>query len=209
MDWNESILFVVQLNGKNSFERLYMLWKQQTLYDYSLQHYKFKISSVMKTRVLFQILLSVSLFVSTACYGQTKYELKDFEIKREGYDLQGTLQVDESYDKQTKMLTLTIKNEYKHDIFLYQSITPHLFVYAYYKEDRYEIPISVSGDLKNKKKIINPDSTHVISIDCQWLIDKHYEQVSFHGAFPCFFVNEKEEAIASGSLWREEKRFDL
>ena len=39
MDWNESILFVVQLNGKNSFERLYMLWRQQTLYDYSLQHY--------------------------------------------------------------------------------------------------------------------------------------------------------------------------
>ena len=128
MDWNESILFVVQLNGKNSFERLYMLWRQQTLYDYSLQHYKFKISSVMKTRVLFQILLSVSLFVSTACYGQTKYELKDFEIKREGYDLQGTLQVDESYDKQTKMLTLTIKNEYKHDIFFIRVLL-HICLY--------------------------------------------------------------------------------
>ena len=41
----------------------------------------------MKTRVLFQILLSVSLFASTACYGQTKYELKNFEIKRKEYDL--------------------------------------------------------------------------------------------------------------------------
>ncbi len=160
----------------------------------------------MKIRVLFQILLSVSLFVSTACYGQTKYELKDFEIKREGYDLQGTLQVDESYDKQTKMLTLKIKNEYKHDIFLYQSITPHLFVYAYYKEDRYEIPISVSGDLKNKKKIINPDSTHVISIDCKnW----NCGQVSFKGAFTGFLVDKKEEHIASGTLWVEGKYFDL
>ena len=82
----------------------------------------------MKLRVLFQILLSVSLFVSTACYGQTKYELKDFEIKREGYDLQGTLQVDESYDKQTKMLTLTIKNEYKHDIFFIRVLL-HICLY--------------------------------------------------------------------------------
>ena len=128
MDWNESTLFVVRLNGKNSFERLYMLWRQHTLYGYSLQHYKFKTSSVMKTRVLFQILLFVSLFVSTACYGQTKYELKNFEIKRKEYDLQGTLQVDESYDKQTKMLTLTIKNEYKHDIFFIRVLL-HICLY--------------------------------------------------------------------------------
>ena len=167
----------------------------------------------MKLRVLFQILLSVSLFVSTTSYGQASMELKYLKVKKEGYDLQGTLQVEESYDKQTKMLTLTIKNEYKHDIILFQSLTPHLFVSRYYREDGKEridrTPISVSGDLKNKKKIINPDSTHVISIDCQWLIDKHYEQVSFHGAFPCFFVNEKEEVIACGLLWLEEKHFDL
>ena len=82
-----------------------------------------------------------------------------------------------------------------------------MFVYAYYKEDRYEIPISVSGDLKNKKKIINPDSTHVISIDCkEW---SFYEQVSFEGAFTGFLVDKKEEVIASGTLYLEGKRFDL
>ena len=166
---------------------------------------------IIKFGVLFQILLFVSLFVSTACYGQTKYELKNFEIKRKEYDLQGTLQVDESYDKQTKMLTLKIKNEYKHDIILFQSLTPHLFVSRYYRKDGKEdidiIPISVSGDIENRKKIINPDSTHVISIDCkEW---SFYEQVSFEGAFTGFLVDEKEEVIASGTLYLEEKRFDL
>ena len=161
----------------------------------------------MKTRVLFQILLSVSLFVSTACYGQTKYELKDFEIKREGYDLQGTLQVDESYDKQTKMLTLTIKNEYKHDLLLFHSrLNPQLYVFHYFKEYVDIIPISVSGDTENRKKIINPDSTHVISIDCKnW----NCGQVSFKGAFTGFLVDKKEEHIASGTLWVEGKYFDL
>ncbi len=166
----------------------------------------------MKTRVLFQILLFVSLFVSTACYGQTKYELKNFEIKREGYDLQGTLQVEESYDKQTKMLTLTIKNEYKHDLLLFYSrFNPQLYVSRYYRKDGKEgidgIPISVSGDIENRKKIINPDSTHVISIDCkEW---SFYEQVSFEGAFTGFLVDKKEEVIASGTLYLEGKRFDL
>ena len=165
----------------------------------------------MKLRVLFQILLSVSLFASTACYGQTKYELKNFEIKRKEYDLQGTLQVDESYDKQTKMLTLKIKNEYKHDIILFQSLTPHLFVSRYYREDGKEridrTPISVSGDIENRKKIINPDSTHVISIDCEgW---SFYKQVSFEGHINVYIVNKKEEVIAFGTLYLEEKRFDL
>ena len=165
----------------------------------------------MKTQVLFQILLSVSLFASTACYGQTKYELKNFEIKRKEYDLQGTLQVDESYDKQTKMLTLKIKNEYKHDIILFQSLTPHLFVSRYYREDGKEridrTPISVSGDIENRKKIINPDSTHVISIDCEgW---SFYKQVSFEGHINVYIVNKKEEVIAFGTLYLEEKRFDL
>ena len=165
----------------------------------------------MKTRLLFQILLSVGLFVSTTCYGQAGMELKYLKVKKEGYDLQGTLQVEESYDKQTKMLTLTIKNEYKHDIILFQSLTPHLFVSRYYRKDGKEdidiIPISVSGDIENRKKIINPDSTHVISIDCkEW---SFYEQVSFEGAFTGFLVDEKEEVIASGTLYLEEKRFDL
>ena len=82
----------------------------------------------MKLRVLFQILLSVSLFVSTTSYGQASMELKYLKVKKEGYDLQGTLQVDESYDKQTKMLTLTIKNEYKHDIFFIRVLL-HICLY--------------------------------------------------------------------------------
>ena len=53
----------------------------------------------------------------------------------------------------------------------------------------------------------SPDSTHVISIDCkEW---SFYEQVSFEGAFTGFLVDEKEEVIASGTLYLEEKRFDL
>ena len=165
----------------------------------------------MKTRVLFQILLSVSLFVSTTSYGQASMELKYLKVKKEGYDLQGTLQVEESYDKQTKMLTLTIKNEYKHDLLLFYSrFNPQLYVSRYYRKDGKEgidgIPISVSGDIENRKKIINPDSTHVISIDCKmW----NYGQVSFEGPFNVYIVNEKEEVIACGLLWLEEKHFDL
>ena len=161
----------------------------------------------MKTRVLFQILLSVSLFVSTTSYGQAGMELKYLKVKKEGYDLQGTLQVEESYDKQTKMLTLTIKNEYKHDLLLFHSrLNPQLYVFHYFKEYVDIIPISVSGDTENRKKIINPDSTHVISIDCKnW----NCGQVSFKGAFTGFLVDKKEEHIASGTLWVEGKYFDL
>ena len=161
----------------------------------------------MKLRVLFQILLSVSLFVSTTSYGQAGSGLKSLKIEKEGYDLQGTLQVEESYDKQTKMLTLMIKNEYKHDLLLFHSrLSPKLYVSHYFKENIDRMPISVSGDLKNRKKIINPDSTHVISIDCKmW----NYGQVSFEGPFNVYIVNEKEEVIACGLLWLEEKHFDL
>ena len=161
----------------------------------------------MKTQVLFQILLFVSLFVSTTSYGQAGMELKYLKVKKEGYDLQGTLQVEESYDKQTKMLTLTIKNEYKHDLLLFYSrLNPQLYVSHYFKENIDRMPISVSGDIENRKKIINPDSTHVISIDCKmW----NYGQVSFEGPFTVFIVNKKEEPIASGLLWLEEKHFDL
>ncbi len=161
----------------------------------------------MKLRVLFQILLSVSLFVSTTSYGQAGMELKYLKVKKEGYDLQGTLQVEESYDRQTKMLTLTIKNEYKHDLLLFHSrLNPQLYVFHYFKEYVDIIPISVSGDTENRKKIINPDSTHVISIDCKnW----NCGQVSFKGAFTGFLVDKKEEHIACGTLWLEEKHFDL
>ncbi len=161
----------------------------------------------MKLRVLFQILLSVSLFVSTTSYGQASMELKYLKVKKEGYDLQGTLQVEESYDRQTKMLTLTIKNEYKHDLLLFHSrLNPQLYVFHYFKEYVDIIPISVSGDTENRKKIINPDSTHVISIDCKnW----NCGQVSFKGAFTGFLVDKKEEHIACGTLWLEEKHFDL
>ena len=166
----------------------------------------------MKLRVLFQILVSVSVCVSTTSYGQAGMELKYLKVKKEGYDLQGTLQVEESYDKQTKMLTLTIKNEYKHDLLLFHSrLNPKLYVSRYYRKDGKDeidrIPISVSGDIENRKKIINPDSTHVISIDCkEW---SFYEQVSFEGAFTGFLVDKKEEVIASGTLYLEGKRFDL
>ena len=86
----------------------------------------------MKTQVLFQVLLSVCLLIATTCYGQTGYKLEDLKVEKTGYDLQGTLLSSESYDKQTKMLTLTIKNEYKYDIIIFQSsITNHLFVCEY------------------------------------------------------------------------------
>ena len=93
-----------------------------------------------------------------------------------------------------KMLTLTIKNEYKHDLLLFYSrLNPQLYVSRYYRKDGKEdidiIPISVSGDIENRKKIINPDSTHVISIDCkEW---SFYEQVSFEGTFTGFLVDKK------------------
>mgnify|MGYP005971283051 CR=1 FL=1 len=67
----------------------------------------------MKTQVLFQALLSVCLLIATTCYGQTGYKLEDLKVEKTGYDLQGTLRVSQSYDKQTKMLALKMKNEYK------------------------------------------------------------------------------------------------
>lgn len=55
-----------------------------------------------------------------------------------------------------------MKNEYKHDVFLYQSITSHLFVCDYADQEQFpanRIPISISGDVIIRKKIIKPDST--------------------------------------------------
>lgn len=63
----------------------------------------------MRTQVLFQVLLSVCLLIATTCYGQTGYKLEDLKVKKTGYDLQGTLRISQSYDKQTKMLTLKMK----------------------------------------------------------------------------------------------------
>ncbi|WP_302430639.1 hypothetical protein [uncultured Parabacteroides sp.] len=169
----------------------------------------------MKTQVLFQALLSVCLLIVTTCYGQTGYKLRDLDVKKTGYDLQGTLRVSQSYDKQTKMLTLKMKNEYKHDIFLFQSSTsPHLFVSEYADQRKFptnSTPISIIGvDITvSKKKIIKPDSTHVIPYNCEGIIAEGFDQVSFEGIVPYFLVNEKEEVIAVGDVWLEEQRFDL
>ena len=169
----------------------------------------------MKTQVLFQALLSVCLLIVTTCYGQTGYKLRDLEVKKTGYDLQGTLRVSQSYDKQTKMLTLKMKNEYKHDIFLFQSSTsPHLFVSEYADQRKFptnSTPISIIGvDITvSKKKIIKPDSTHVIPYNCEGMIASGFDQVSFEGTVPYFLVDEKEEIIAIGSFRLEENRFDL
>ena len=169
----------------------------------------------MKTQVLFQALLSVCLLIATTCYGQTGYKLRDLDVKKTGYDLQGTLRVSQSYDKQTKMLALKMKNEYKHDIFLFQSSTsPHLFVSEYADQRKFptnSTPISIIGvDITvSKKKIIKPDSTHVIPYNCEGIIAEGFDQVSFEGIVPYFLVNEKEEVIAVGDVWLEEQRFDL
>ena len=169
----------------------------------------------MKTQVLFQALLSVCLLIVTTYYRQTGYKLEDLKVKKTGYDLQGTLRVSQSYDKQTKMLTLKMKNEYKHDIFLFQSSTsPHLFVSEYADQRKFptnSTPISIIGvDITvSKKKIIKPDSTHVIPYNCEGIIAEGFDQVSFEGIVPYFLVNEKEEVIAVGDVWLEEQRFDL
>ena len=169
----------------------------------------------MKTQVLFQALLSVCLLIVTTCYGQTGYKLRDLDVKKTGYDLQGTLRVSQSYDKQTKMLALKMKNEYKHDIFLFQSSTsPHLFVSEYADQRKFptnSTPISIIGvDITvSKKKIIKPDSTHVIPYNCEGMIASGFDQVSFEGTVPYFLVDEKEEIIAIGSFRLEENRFDL
>lgn len=169
----------------------------------------------MKTQVLFQVLLSVCLLIATTCYGQTGYKLRDLDVKKAGYDLQGTLRVSQSYDKQTKMLTLKMKNEYKHDIFLGQSsISPYLFVYDYADQRKFPTnrsPISIIGvDVTvSKKKIIKPDSTHVIPYNCKEIIAGGFNQVSFEGYVPYFLVDEKEEVIANGCVLLEEQRFDL
>ena len=165
----------------------------------------------MRTQVLFQTLLSVCLLIATTCYGQTGYKLEDLKVKKTGYDLQGTLRVSQSYDKQTKMLTLKMKNEYKHDIFLFQSSSAsHLYVREY-PITRISNPISIIGvDITvSKKKIIKPDSTHVIPYNCKGIIAEGFDQVSFEGTVPYFLVDEKEEIIAVGCVWLEEQRFDL
>ena len=154
----------------------------------------------MRTQVLFQTLLSVCLLIATTCYGQTGYKLEDLKVEKTGYDLQGTLRVSQSYDKQTKMLTLKMKNEYKHDIFLFQSSSAsHLYVREY-PITRISNPISIIGvDITvSKKKIIKPDSTHVIPYNCKGIIAEGFDQVSFEGTVPYFLVDEKEEIIAVG-----------
>ena len=105
-----------------------------------------------------------------------------------------------------------MKNEYKHDVFLYQSITSHLFVCDYADQEQFpanRIPISISGDVIIRKKIIKPDSTHVIPYNCEGMIASGFDQVSFEGTVPNFLVDEKEEVIAVGCVWLEEQRFDL
>ena len=165
----------------------------------------------MRTQVLFQTLLSVCLLIATTCYGQTGYKLEDLKVKKTGYDLQGTLRVSQSYDKQTKMLALKMKNEYKHDIFLFQSSSAsHLYVREY-PITRISNPISIIGvDITvSKKKIIKPDSTHVIPYNCKGMIARGFDQVSFEGCVLYHLVDEKEEVIANGCVDLEEQRFDL
>ena len=67
-----------------------------------------------------------------------------------------------------------MKNEYKHDVFLYQSITSHLFVCDYADQEQFpanRIPISISGDVIIRKKIIKPDSKTATHHQCEGMQD--------------------------------------
>ena len=155
----------------------------------------------MKTQVLFQVLLSVCLLIATTCYGQTGYKLEDLKVEKTGYDLQGTLRVSQSYDKQTKMLALKMKNEYKHDIFLFQSSTsPHLFVSEYADQRKFptnSTPISIIGvDITvSKKKIIKPDSTHVIPYNCKGIIAKDSIRFLSYQMFHIILLMKKKKLL--------------
>ena len=158
----------------------------------------------MRTQVLFQTLLSVCLLIATTCYGQTGYKLEDLKVEKTGYDLQGTLRVSQSYDKQTKMLALKMKNEYKHDIFLFQSSTsPHLFVSEYADQRKFptnSTPISIIGvDITvSKKKIIKPDSTHVIPYNCKGIIAKDSIRFLSKELFRTFLWMKKKRLLRLG-----------
>ena len=105
-----------------------------------------------------------------------------------------------------------MKNEYKHDVFLYQSITSHLFVCDYADQEQFSAKKktkNISENMIIRKKIIKPDSTHVIPYNCEGMIASGFDQVSFEGTVPDFLVDEKEEIIAIGSFRLEENRFDL
>ena len=160
----------------------------------------------MRTQVLFQTLLSVCLLIATTCYGQTGYKLEDLKVEKTGYDLQGTLRVSQSYDKQTKMLALKMKNEYKHDIFLFQSSTsPHLFVSEYADQRKFptnSTPISIIGvDITvSKKKIIKPDSTHVIPYNCKGIIAKDSIRFLSKELFRTFLWMKKKRLLRMGVL---------
>ena len=160
----------------------------------------------MKTQVLFQVLLSVCLLIATTCYGQTGYKLEDLKVEKTGYDLQGTLRISQSYDKQTKMLTLKMKNEYKHDIFLFQSSTsPHLFVSEYADQRKFptnSTPISIIGvDITvSKKKIIKPDSTHVIPYNCKGIIAKDSIRFLSKDVFCIILWMKKKRLLRMGVL---------
>ena len=82
-----------------------------------------------------------------------------------------------------------MKNEYKHDVFLYQSITSHLFVCDYADQEQFP--------------------ANRIPYNCEGMIASGFDQVSFEGTVPYFLVDEKEEVIAVGCVWLEEQRFDL
>ena len=94
-----------------------------------------------------------------------------------------------------------MKNEYKHDVFLYQSITSHLFVCDYADQEQFpanRIPISISGDVIIRKKIIKPDSTHVIPYNCKGIIAKDSIRFLSKELFRTFLWMKKKRLLRLG-----------
>ena len=153
-----------------------------------------------------QFILAVLFMIHTA----TLYAQVSVVRKEKGFEVKDSLIVNQSFDRERKVLTLEIKNEFNYKIMLSNPYSSPLFLLNYITEEGKEETYPYSLGLSDTARFVwlKPDSTLVVNYNWGAHLMATTKQIVLKGYFLYSIIDDNNNSRAIHEYVFEEKRFD-
>ncbi|WP_281819153.1 hypothetical protein [Parabacteroides goldsteinii] len=153
-----------------------------------------------------QFILAVLFMIHTA----TLYAQVSVVRKEKGFEVKDSLIVNQSFDRERKVLTLEIKNGFDYKILIKNPSAVSSFLLEYVTEDgekrHYPYPFSLSDTAR--VFWLKPDSTLVVNYNWGAHLMATTKQIVLKGYFLYSIIDDNNNSRAIHEYVFEEKRFD-
>ena len=162
----------------------------------------------MKKKFIHTLLfiLAVLFMIHTA----TLYAQVSVVRKEKGFEVKDSLIVNQSFDRERKVLTLEIKNEFNYKIMLSNPYSSPLFLLNYITEEGKEETYPYSLGLSDTARFVwvNPDSSLIINYYCEKYLKPTTRQIYLWGRFLYAIEDKQGKILVVYAHVIDEKRFD-